>query len=57
VDDAKASKPLLLQSGAELMDSAVGERTTHALMASGGDWVKANSERRLPSRHNKSNGR
>lgn len=49
--DTRPAKPLLLQSGSELMDSALGERATDALMASGGQWVKAISEGRLASRH------
>lgn len=54
---AKSSKPLLAQSGSELMDSALGERATDAAMASGGQWVKAISEGRMPSRRTKGNCR
>ena len=46
-------KPLLLQSGSEMMDTVIGEKATDAVMASGGEWVKAIREQRLPSRHNR----
>jgi hypothetical protein len=53
----KAPKPLLQQSGSEMLDTVAGEKTTDAVMASGSDWVKAVSERRMPSRHTKAQTR
>ena len=46
-------KPLLLQSGSEMLDTVLGEKASDAVMASGGDWVRSIREGRLPSRHNK----
>jgi hypothetical protein len=57
MEEPKHTKPLLLQSGKEMMDTVLGERATDAALASGGDWVKAISERRMPSRHQKGQGR
>jgi hypothetical protein len=57
MEEPKHTKPLLLQSGKEMMDTVLGERATDAALASGGDWVKAISERRMPSRHQRGQGR
>ena len=51
MEESKHTKPLLLQSGKEMMDSVLGERATGVAMASGRGWVSSISERRIPSRH------
>jgi NACalpha-BTF3-like transcription factor len=35
------TKPLIQQTLPEQMDTVIGEKGSDALMASGGDWVKA----------------
>ena len=54
-EETKSPKPLVLQSGREMLDTVVGEKAADATMASGSEWVKAVTQGRLPSR--RSNGR
>ena len=51
------TKPLVLQSGSELLESTAGSQAKDAVMASGSDWVKAVANGRLPSHRNSGRSR